>query len=109
MPSSSPPATPTASPMPIWTENSRTTIQALPPGCSASSIIPIISAIPTGSLAPDSPWRIVPEQPGGGPVQSDHVMRDERRAGRGGERADGAEQADRQGRVAEAPPADREA
>ena len=29
----------------------------------ASSIIPIISAIPTGSLAPDSPLRIVPVRP----------------------------------------------
>ncbi len=29
----------------------------------ASSIIPIISAIPTGSFAPDSPFRIVPVRP----------------------------------------------
>ncbi len=32
-------------------------------GCTASSIIPIIRAIPTGSLNPDSPSRIVPERP----------------------------------------------
>ena len=32
-------------------------------GIVASSTIPIISAIPTGSLNPDSPSRIVPERP----------------------------------------------
>ena len=72
-----------------------------PSGCSASSISPIISAIPTGSLAPDSPSRIVPvrppisrspstenitagsvgrdrgaEQAGGGPVEPEHPVRE---------------------------------
>ena len=36
---------------------------ARPTGARRSSIIPIISAIPTGSLNPDSPSRIVPERP----------------------------------------------
>ena len=35
----------------------------LPPGCRASSSMPIIKAMPTGSFAPDSPSRIVPERP----------------------------------------------
>ena len=48
---------------PSASANSRTTIQALPSGVLASSIIPIISAIPTGSFAPDSPCRIVPVRP----------------------------------------------
>ena len=44
--------------------NSRTTTQALAARRDvASSIIPIISAIPTGSFAPDSPSRIVPLRP----------------------------------------------
>jgi hypothetical protein len=43
--------------------NSLTTVQKLPSSLVASSIIPIISAIPTGSFAPDSPFRIVPVRP----------------------------------------------
>ena len=41
----------------------RTTTQKVASACVASSIIPSISAIPTGSFAPDSPWRIVPVRP----------------------------------------------
>ncbi len=43
--------------------NSSTTTQNVAPSCVASSIIPIISAIPTGSFTPDSPSRIVPARP----------------------------------------------
>ena len=73
------------------------------PGASASSIIPIISAIPTGSFAPDSPCEDRPgaaadlavaehrehhrrvgrrdrgaEQAGGGPAEAERRVRDER-------------------------------
>ncbi len=47
----------------ISTANSSTTDQKEPWSLVASSIIPIISAIPTGSFAPDSPFRIVPVRP----------------------------------------------
>ena len=43
-------------------KDARTTTQN-DPCVSASSIIPIIRAIPTGSFAPDSPSRIVPVRP----------------------------------------------
>src|SRR6266540_3342122 len=54
---------PTASPIDISSENSRTTVQNVPWLDVANSIIPIISAIPTGSFAPDSASRIVPVRP----------------------------------------------
>ena len=54
---------PTASPIAICSRNTRTTIQKLASACVASSISPTISAIPTGSLAPDSPSRIVRLRP----------------------------------------------
>ena len=58
--------------------------------CVASSIIPIISAIPTGSFAPDSPSRIVPVRPRD-LAAAEHREHD-RRIGR---RERGAEQAAR--------------
>ena len=58
-----PPATPTARPTAISTTNSSTTVQIEASSCVASSTIPIIRAIPTGSLKPDSPSRIVPDRP----------------------------------------------
>src|SRR5581483_3595550 len=62
-PTATPPASPIASPIDIWSANSRTTSQNVACACVASSIIPSIRAIPTGSLAPDSPSRIVPVLP----------------------------------------------
>ncbi len=61
--SSAAPTAPTATPPTISIANSSTTVQKVPSSVVASSIIPIISAIPTGSLAPDSPLRIVPVRP----------------------------------------------
>ena len=120
--SSSPPATPTASPIAICTENSRTTIQALPPGCVGELDHPDHQRDPDrvvrARLALEDRPRAAAdlavaehrehhrrvgrrdggaEQAGGGPVEPDHVVRDERRARRGRERADDAEQADRDG------------
>ena len=115
--SSSPPATPTREPDRHLRRRTRARRSTrCRPDASASSIIPIISAIPTGSFAPDSPCRIVPrppadlavaehrehhgrigrrdggaEQPGGRPAEPEHVVRDERRAAGGRERADHAE------------------
>ncbi len=54
---------PTTRPTDISTANSRATTQRLPSDSWASSIIPIMSAIPTGSFIPASPWRMVPERP----------------------------------------------
>ena len=54
---------PIASPIDICSAKTRTTIQNDASAWVASSIIPSISAIPTGSLAPDSPSRIVPVRP----------------------------------------------
>ena len=54
---------PTASPIDISSANSRTTVQIVPLSDVANSIIPIISAMPTGSFAPDSASRIVPVRP----------------------------------------------
>ena len=54
---------PIARPTDISSANSRTTVQNVASACVANSSIPIISAIPTGSLAPDSPSRIVPVRP----------------------------------------------
>ena len=58
-----PPATPTAVPTAICSANSLTTCQATPPAvpCAASSAPS--SAIPTGSLAPDSPSSSTPVRP----------------------------------------------
>ena len=54
---------PTASPIDISSANSRTTVHIVPLSDVANSIIPIISAMPTGSFAPDSASRIVPVRP----------------------------------------------
>ena len=54
---------PTARPMAISLANSVTTIEKSPSSSVASSIIPIIRAIPTGSFIPASPSRMVPERP----------------------------------------------
>ncbi len=54
---------PIARPIDICSAKTRTTIQNEASAWVASSIIPIISAMPTGSLAPDSPSRIVPVRP----------------------------------------------
>src|SRR4029079_10355516 len=61
--SSAAPAKPIASPTDISIAHSFTTVQNVPWSLVAKSSIPIISAIPTGSLAPDSPFRIVPLRP----------------------------------------------
>ena len=58
-----PPATPTASPTPISRRTRSSTSVNDASESVANSIIPIISAIPTGSLNPDSPSRIVPDRP----------------------------------------------
>ena len=58
-----PPAMPTPRPTPISRRNSQATSATPAEGTVASSIIPIIRAIPTGSLNPDSPSRIVAERP----------------------------------------------
>jgi hypothetical protein len=57
------PRIPASSPMLISTENSSTTTQNEASASCANSIMPIIKAIPTGSLTPDSPSRIVPARP----------------------------------------------
>ena len=57
------PATPTARPTVISRTNSPSTIESPPSSSFASSIIPIMSAIPTGSFVPASPSRIVPDRP----------------------------------------------
>ena len=57
------PAIPIARPTDISTANSRTTTQNVESAWVANSSIPIMSAIPTGSLTPDSPSRIVPVRP----------------------------------------------
>ena len=57
------PAMPIARPIDISSANSRTTTQNVASACVANSIIPSISAIPTGSFTPDSPSRIVPVRP----------------------------------------------
>src|SRR6478735_9388310 len=57
------PAKPIARPTDISTAHSFTTVQNVPWSLVAKSSIPIISAIPTGSFAPDSPFRIVPLRP----------------------------------------------
>ena len=54
---------PTSRPTPICRAKTRTTTQNVSSACVASSINPSISAIPTGSLAPDSPSRIVSVRP----------------------------------------------
>ena len=54
---------PIARPMPICSQNTRTTTQNVASAWVASWISPSISAIPTGSFAPDSPSRIVPVRP----------------------------------------------
>ena len=58
-----PAATPTPKPTVISRRNSQTTSVTEASGTVASSIIPIIKAMPTGSLNPDSPSRIVPVRP----------------------------------------------
>src|SRR5690349_10949931 len=62
--SARPPATPTTRPTAICRENTSTTTQNVLSACVASSIRPSMRAIPTGSLAPDSPSRIVRARPG---------------------------------------------
>ena len=61
--SKSAPPTPTASPTTISRANSTTTTEKPPSSVVASSIIPIMSAMPTGSFIPASPSRIVPARP----------------------------------------------
>ncbi len=61
--SASAPATPIARPTAISIANSSTTTPNPASSSVASSIIPIMSAIPTGSFVPASPSRIVPERP----------------------------------------------
>ena len=54
---------PIASPIDICSTKTRMTIQNDASACVASSISPSMSAMPTGSFAPDSPSRIVPVRP----------------------------------------------
>ena len=61
--SSSAPAAPITSPMLIESAKSPTAPQVDPWLDVAYSSTAIISAMPTGSFAPDSPSRIVPERP----------------------------------------------
>jgi hypothetical protein len=57
------PRRPITSPTIISSANSSTTTQNVASSSVASSSMPIMRAIPTGSFAPDSPSRIVPERP----------------------------------------------
>src|SRR6266508_3815366 len=62
--SSAPPATPTIAPTASWSRNA----PAMPPAAPSPSIWSVVSrlairAMPTGSLAPDSPSRMVPLRP----------------------------------------------
>ena len=61
--SAAPPATPTAAPTPIWSRNSPPTFANAPALRPPAAIRLAISAIPTGSFAPDSPSRMMPLRP----------------------------------------------
>src|SRR6478672_8814313 len=58
-----PPTSPTTAPTPIWRANSPATCAKAPPLTPPAVTRLAISAMPTGSLAPDSPSRIVPLRP----------------------------------------------
>src|SRR5665811_1908571 len=58
-----PPKSPKAAPTPIWSRNSPTTCTAAPPLSDPAASRLTSRAMPTGSLAPDSPSRIVEERP----------------------------------------------
>ena len=57
------PTTPRTAPIPISTTNSRAITPLDASAWVASSIIPIMSAMPAGSLKPASPSRVTPERP----------------------------------------------
>jgi hypothetical protein len=122
---------PIANPTDISTVNSRTTVQNVACAWVAKSIIPIMSAIPTGSFAPDSPSRIVPlcpatsrlpstenmtagsvgasagtEDVGRRPREVEQVAGDNRHHRSGRKCPNDPERRDRQGRCSDAVPAD---
>ena len=61
--SASPPATPTATPTVICSANSATTCPMIAPALPCAASRADSSAIPTGSLAPDSPSSSTPVRP----------------------------------------------
>ena len=57
------PMSPTAAPIAISTTNSRRMTNLEASSCVASSIIPIMRAMPAGSFTPASPSSVTPERP----------------------------------------------
>ena len=78
--SSQPPATPTAAPTPICSANSPSAAADRRPAAAAAPSRLTISAMPTGSLAPDSPSSSVPDAAGDLPPAEDREHH--RRVGR---------------------------